>query len=89
MRDLLVAAVSEALARQNVLKFLDLRLGGPLSPSRASFVEKGLMENSSLNYIRRRVHGELPVNWYSVVENHRLAKSSQLALLLIQTPLTT
>ena len=74
--DLLVAAVSQALARQTVLKSLDLHLDGPLSSSSASFLEKGLMENSSLNYIRLCVHSELPGNWYSVVENLRLAKKS-------------
>ena len=74
--DLLVAAVSQALARQTVLKSLDLHLDGPLSSSSASFLEKGLMENSSLNYLRLRVHGELPGNWHSVVENVRLAKKS-------------
>ena len=74
--DLLVAAVSQALARQTVLKSLDLHLDGLLSSSSASFLEKGLMENSSLNYLRLRVHGELPSNWHSVVENLRLAKKS-------------
>ena len=74
--DLLVAAVSQALARQTVLKSLDLHLDGPLSSSSASFLEKGLMENSSLNYLRLHVHGELPGNWHSVVENLRLAKKS-------------
>ena len=76
VQDLLVAAVSEALARQTVLKSLDLHFGGPLSSSSASFLEKGLMENSSLNYIRLYVHSELPGNWHSVVENLRLAKKS-------------
>ncbi|KAM7430459.1 NACHT [Porites harrisoni] len=61
--DLLVAAVSQAL-------------DGPLSSSSASFLEKGLMENSSLNCLRLRVHGELPGNWYSVVENVRVTKKS-------------
>ena len=74
--DLLVAAVSQALARQTVLKSLDLRLDGLLCSTSASFLEKGLMENSSLNYLRLRVHGELPGNWHSVVENLRLAKKS-------------
>ncbi|XP_073230764.1 uncharacterized protein [Porites lutea] len=74
--DLLVAAVSQALARQTVLKSLDLHLDGPLSSSSASFLEKGLIENSSLNYLRLRVHGELPGNWHSVVENLGLAKKS-------------
>ena len=76
MQDLLVAAVSEALARHKVLKSLDLHFGGQLSSSSANFLEKGLMENSSLNYLRLCVHGELPGNWHSVVENLRLAKNS-------------
>ena len=74
VQDLLVAAVSEALARHKVLKSLDLHFGGPLSSSSANFLEKGLMENSSLNYLRLCVHGELPGNWHSVIENLRLAK---------------
>ena len=74
VQDLLVAAVSEALARHKVLKSLDLHIGGPLSSSSANFLEKGLMENSSLNYLRLCVHGELPGNWHSVMENLRLAK---------------
>ena len=76
VQDLLVAAVSEAFARQTVLKSVDLHLGGPLSCSSASFLEKGLTENSSLNYIRLGVYGELPGNWHSVVENLCLAKKS-------------
>ena len=74
VQDLLVAAVSEALARHKVLKSLDLHFGGPLSSSSANFLERGLMENSSLNYLRLCVHGELPGNWHSVMENLRLAK---------------
>ena len=76
VQDLLVAAVSEALARQTVLKSLDLHFGGPLSSSSASFLEKGFIENSSLNYIRLCAHSELPGNWHSVVENLRMAKKS-------------
>ena len=76
VQDLLVAAVSEALARHKVLKYLDIYFGGPLSSSSANFLEKGLMENSSLNDLRLCVNGELPNNWHSVVENLRLAKTS-------------
>ena len=76
VQDLLVAAVSEALARHKVLKSLDLHFGGPLSSSSANFLDKGVMENSSLNYLRLCVHGELPGNWHSVVENLRSAKNS-------------
>ena len=74
VQDLLVAAVSETLARHKVLKSLDLHFCGPLSSSSANFLEKGLVENSSLNYVRLCGHGELPGNWHSVVENLRVAK---------------
>ena len=74
VQDLLIAAVSEALARHKVLKSLDLRFDGPLSFSSANFLEKGLMENNSFNYLRLCVLGELPGNWHSVVENIRLTK---------------
>ena len=68
MQDLLAGAVSEALARQTVLKSIDLCLGGKLSSAGASSLEQGLLKNSSLNYIKVVVHGELPDNWQSVVE---------------------
>ena len=74
VQDFLVAAVSEALAGHEVLKSLDLHFGGPLSFSSANILEKGLMKNSSLNYLRLCVYGELPGNWHSVVENLRVAK---------------
>ena len=76
VHDLLVTAVSEAIARQTVLKSLDLHLVGPLSSSSVSFLEKALMENRSLNCIRLCFHGELPGYWHSVVENLRLVKKS-------------
>ena len=74
VQDLLVAAVSETLARHKVLKSLDLHFCGPLSSFSANFLEKGLVENSSLNYVRLCGHGELPGNWHSVVDNLRVAK---------------
>ena len=68
LHDYLVAAVSEALARQTVLKYFHLRLGGKLSSAGASSLKKGLLKNSSLTYVKVVVHGELPDNWQSVVE---------------------
>ena len=68
MQDLLAGAVSEALARQTVLKSIDLCLGGKLSSTGASSLKQGLLKNSSLNYIKVVVYGELPDNWQSVVE---------------------
>ena len=68
VQDFLVAAVSEALASQTVLKSFDLCLRGKLSSFGASSLKKGLLKNSSLNYVKVVVHGELPDNWQSVVE---------------------
>ena len=68
VQDLLAGAVSEALARQTVLNSFDLCLGGKLSSAGASSLKKGLLKNSSLNYIKVVVCGELPDNWKSVVE---------------------
>ena len=79
VQDLLVAAVSEALAKQTVLKSLDLRFDGPLSSSGTNFLEKGLMKNGFLNDLRLCVHGGPSGNWHSVVENLRLAKKSPVA----------
>ena len=68
VQDLLAGAVSEALAKQTVLKSIDLRLVGKLSSASASSLKQGLLKNSSLNYIKVVVCGELPHNWQSVVE---------------------
>ena len=64
----LVDAVSEGLTTQTVLKSFDLCLGGKLSSAGASSLRKGLLRNSSLNYVKVVVHGELPDNWQSVME---------------------
>ena len=79
VQDLLVAAVSEALAGQTVLKSLVLHFDGPLSSSGANSLEKGLKESTSLNDLTVCVHGEPPGNWQSVVENLRLVKESPVA----------
>ena len=74
--DVLAGAVSEALARQTVLKSIDLCLGGKLSSAGASSLKQGLLKNSSLNHIKVVVYGELPDNWQSVVETLYSTKKS-------------
>ena len=76
MLDLLVAAVSNALAKQTSLKSIDLRLGGKLSSSGVNILQKGLLENTSLNYFKVVVLGEVPDNWQSVMETLYSAKKS-------------
>ena len=75
--DLLVAAVSNALANQTALKSIDLRLGGKLSSSCVNILQKGLLQNTSLNYFKVVVLGELPDNWQSVMETLYPTKKSQ------------
>ena len=74
--DVLAGAVSEALARQTVLKSIDLCLGGKLSSAGASSLKQGLLKNSSLNHIKVVVYGKLPDNWQSVVETVYSTKKS-------------
>ena len=76
VRDLLVAAVSNALAKQTALKSIDLRLGGKLSSSCVNILQKGLLENTSLNYFKVVVLGEVPDNWQSVMETIYSTKKS-------------
>ena len=76
VRDLLVAAVSNALAKQTALKSIDLRLGGKLSSSGVHILQKGLLENTSLNYFKVVVLGEVPDNWQSVMETLYSTKKS-------------
>lgn len=82
--DFLVAAVSEALASQTVLKSLDLRLDGQLISFSANFLEKCLIENSSLNHLRVYFQGDSFANWQSVVENLRLTKTSAISCSIYQ-----
>ena len=74
--DLLVAVVSNALAKQTALKSIDLRLGGKLSSSGVHTLQKGLLENTSLNYFKVVVLGEVPDNWQSVMETLYSSKKS-------------
>ena len=76
VKDLLAGAISEALARQTVLKSIYLCLGGKLSSAGASSLKKGLLKNRSLNYFKVVVYGELPDNWQSVVETLYSTKKS-------------
>ena len=76
VKDLLAGAISEALARQTVLKSIYLCLGGKLSSAGASSLKKGLLKNRSLNYFKVVVYDELPDNWQSVVETLYSTKKS-------------
>ena len=68
------AAISRGIASQTAVKSLDLSVYGNLSLSCANFLESSLLENHSLNDLVLNARGEIPDNWYSVVENLRLMK---------------
>ena len=82
VKDLLAGAISEALARQTVLKSIYLCLGGKLSSAGASSLKKGLLKNRSLNYFKVVVFGELPDNWQSVMETLYSTKKSPVSCVI-------
>ena len=82
VKDLLAGAISEALARQTVLKSIYLCLGGKLSSAGASSLKKGLLKNRSLNYFKVVVYGELPDNWQSVMETLYSTKKSPVSCVI-------
>ena len=79
MQDLLAAALSRGFTGQTVLKSLDLCVEGRLSFLGANLIERGLMENCSLNDFRIAMFGELPDIWQAVVENLQAAKKPQVS----------
>ena len=79
MQYLLAAALSRGLGGQTFLKSLDLCVEGRLSIRGANLIERGLMENCSLNDFRIAMFGELPDIWQAVVENLQAAKKPQVS----------
>ena len=79
MQDLLAVALSRGLTGQTFLKSLDLCVEGRLSFRGANLIERGLMENCSLNDFRIAMFGELPDIWQAVVENLQAAKKPQVS----------
>ena len=77
MQDQLAAALGNGLSGQTFLNSLDVQVNGKLGFSGAHYLERGLLENRSLNYLRTFVYEELPDNWQTVVKNLRFAKGSQ------------
>ena len=79
MQDSLAAAVGVGLSGQTFVKSLNLEVNGKLSRSSPHFLERGVLENRSLNNVRAFVYGELPDNWHSLVKNLRSAERSQVS----------
>ncbi|XP_067023496.1 uncharacterized protein [Acropora muricata] len=65
----LAVTLSRALAGQTVVKSLELRVYGKLSFCCANLIEQGIDRNNTLSNFVLCLHGELPDNWPTIVEN--------------------
>ena len=65
----LAVTLSRALAGQTDFKSLELRVNGKLSFCCANLIERGIVKNKSLSDLVFSLHGELPDNWQTIVEN--------------------
>ncbi|XP_015764062.1 PREDICTED: uncharacterized protein LOC107343050 isoform X4 [Acropora digitifera] len=65
----LAVTLSRALAGQTVVKSLELRVNGKLSFCCANLIEQGIIKNNTISNFLLCLHGELPDNWPTIVEN--------------------
>ena len=79
MQEREAAAISRGITGQTAVKSLDLSVNGKLSLSCANVLQNSLLENRSLNDLVLNVHGEIPDNWQSVVENLRSVKKGSVS----------
>ena len=74
VQEFVAAVISRGIAQQTALKSLAVSVDGNLCHSGVSALQNSLIENRSLNDLRLTLHGEIPDNWQSVVENLRSVK---------------
>ena len=65
----LAVTLSRALAGQTVVKSLEFRVNGKLGFCCANLIEQGIVKNNTLSNFVLCLHGELPDNWPTIVEN--------------------
>ena len=68
MQDSLAAALCEVLSEQAFLKSFTLVVFGRVSESGIVFLERGFLQNYSLNALEVKIFGELPDSWANVVK---------------------
>ena len=78
VQEFVAAVISRGIAQQTALKSLAVSVDGNLCHSGVSALQNSLLENRSLNDLRLTLHGEIPDNWQSVVENLRSVKKGSL-----------
>ena len=74
VQEFVTAVISRGIAQQTALKSLAFRVDASLSLSGVSALQNSLLENRSLSDLALTLHGEIPDNWQSVVENLRSVK---------------
>ena len=79
MQEREAATISRGITRRTAVKSLHLSVNGRLSLSCANVLQNSLLENRSLNDLVLNVHGEIPDNWQSVVENLRSVKKGSVS----------
>ena len=68
MQDSLATALCVGLSEQAVLKSFTLVVFGKVSESGIVFLERGFLQNYSLNALEVKIFGELPDSWANVVK---------------------
>ena len=71
VQEFVTAVISRGIAQQTALKSLAFSVDGNLSLSGVNALQNSLLENRSLSDLTLTLHGDIPDNWQSVVENLR------------------
>ena len=74
VQEFVTAVISRGIAQQTALKSLAFSVDGNFSVSDVNALQNSLLEDRSLSDLVLTLHGEIPDNWQSVVENLRSVK---------------
>ena len=74
VQELVAAVICRGIPQQTALKSLAFSVDGNLSLSGVNALQNSLLENRSLSDLVLSLHGQIPGNWQSVVENLRSVK---------------
>ena len=74
VQEFVTAVISRGIGQQTVLRSLAFSVDGSLSLAGVNALQNSLLENRSLSDLALTLHGEIPDNWQSVVENLRSVK---------------
>ena len=69
VQEFVTAVITTGIAQQTALRSLAFSVDGNLSFSGVNALQNSLLENRSLSDLVLTLHGEIPDNWQSVVEN--------------------